>query len=440
VPRLSAVFASIFWVAFGAGVVGACSSSCPGVEVNGQCQTRCEDSACPATFKCVNNACRPPCAASSDCSSLQKCENVETDYGATGHYCYGPAGTTGDACTTSSDCDALHGFDCITGKCTQTCVVHGDCGSLGSCTGTAKTAAGAAVRTCVKDAFPRGPGQYGTPCPLGSECDAKDDFVCMGNGRTGGVVRSPDAGTPTGDVDGYCTKLYSNADSDCPTGFSCDSEQTSRLPCTDTCGITGKAGGDCVDASDIGDGKRFQCATLTLLSNVCVHRSFCSECATDADCLGEPGQVCAKDSSGQKICTVQCDPAGNSCPWGSATSCQVTDTDLGYPTCSHRFGACKGTGKSCEPCVDQKDCPTGFCNEEPFTGEQYCVDLAANCTCPATSTGTCLGGGCPTTPAPGVLEMTCYGGSSYMGGSIYEKCFGASDPGSMAASEGCWPH
>ena len=41
---------------------------------------------------------------------------------------------------------------------------------------------------------------------------------------------------------------------------------------------------------------------------------------TDADCLGKSNQVCADGGNGEKICTVLCDPAVNSCPWGNSTA------------------------------------------------------------------------------------------------------------------------
>ena len=158
---------------------------------------------------------------------------------------------------------------------------------------------------------------------------------------------------------------------------------------------------------------------------------------TDVDCLGEPNQICARDGSGGKICTALCDPAANSCPWGSAASCRVWDPDVGVPTCGHRFGACSGDGKSCEPCVDEKDCPNGTCVEENFTGERYCIDLSVACKCPAGTAGVCGGGGCP--PSPGRLAMTCYGGSEFDGTPYYGACVGAdTDPSARASRSGCW--
>ncbi len=425
-------------------LISGCSSSCPGTEVDGRCETTCEDASCPATFRCLQNACRPPCSTNTDCPSTETCSPVRTDYGAKGLYCYGPSPAPAPtSCKTASDCAADSGQDCIAGKCTPTCIVHSDCGSTGSCTKTATDAAGKSVNLCAPDTAMRGKGQYGTLCPQGDECDTAGGFTCVGTniGNSGAGIGPADAGARPGDLYAYCTKFDCASDTDCPTGFACHSEMSARQPCTEACGFVGKAGGDCVAAGDIGAGKSFQCGGVGLVTNLCVYRGFCDSCTTDADCLGIAGQVCAKDTSGTKICTVVCDPANDSCPWGGAASCAVTDPALGVATCSHRFGSCHGTGKSCEPCVDEKDCPNGFCQQEPFTSEHYCVDLTANCSCPSGTMTTCLGGGCPLTPAPGSLTMTCYGGSQYVGSAAGGKCIGASrDPGSgQQSSEGCWP-
>src|SRR5262249_40602523 len=161
--------------------------------------------------------------------------------------------------------------------------------------------------------------------------------------------------------------------------------------------------------------KHYKCGPVTVLTTRCLHREFCTPCDSDTDCLGVRNQICAKDDSGEKICTVRCDDNTNSCPWGAAASCRATDTDVGPPTCSHRFGSCHGTGKSCEPCVDERDCPTGACTSESFTNEHFCIDYGQSCSCPSGTTAQCTGGGCPLTPAPARSQMACLGGDAYGG-------------------------
>lgn len=411
----------------------ACSSSCPGPVVDGSCQAKCDDSLCVTGDVCVDNACRPACKSSGDCDTGQRCLALVSDSGKHGSYCVGPSSSasagpkTGGACKSSSDCAESTGVRCVGGTCTFTCESHDDCvvckspghcASAGSCTGTAKDAEGNAVRTCETDSFPRGPGQFGSHCPNGpasSDCDTANDFTCVGS---------------AGDADAYCTKNFCGADADCPPGFFCETVETTAAPCADVCQFPGVGSGKCIASTDIGTGKRYQCGALSLLTTECRHREFCTPCDKDSDCLGVRNQVCAKDASGAKICTILCDDSFNSCPWGSAATCQTTDDALGAATCSHRFGSCHGTGKSCEPCVDERDCPSGYCAAEPFTNERFCVDLSATCACSG-GAASCTGGGCPLTPPPANEPMTCIDGSALSGAN--GRCIGA------ASSSGCWP-
>jgi hypothetical protein len=200
-----------------------------------------------------------------------------------------------------------------------------------------------------------------------------------------------------------------------------------------------------VPAAEIGDGGAFRCGPLSLLESTCVYRQFCDACDSDADCLGRPDQVCARDAGGQKICTVRCDPELSGCPWGTAASCGVTDPELGYPTCSHRFGGCRGTGQSCEPCVWDEDCsPNGICLDSSFTGERFCLDLSVSCACEPGSIdsqrGTCSGGGCP--PSPSGLALSCLDSPAYEDSVVHKTCYGAdvvTDPLSRDTKTGCWP-
>jgi len=409
----------------------ACAPDCQGILVNGQCQQVCQDELCPAGDRCVNNACRAACSSTSPCPAGQKCEALVSDYGTSGSFCAGPSSTGSDGapCSSSKGCAESSGYRCIAGSgaCAFTCNVHADCGSRGSCTGIATDTEGKAVHTCAPDSFPRGPGQYGTSCAVNgaTDCDTKNGFVCIGTGA--------------GDIDAYCSKKNCTADGDCPSGSFCATSDSPDPPCEAQCGLNGKSQlANCIPSSDIGDGKPYRCGPVSLLFNVCRHREFCNSCTTDADCLGKPNQVCADDGSGEKICTVLCDPDIGTCPWGSASRCGVWDQKLGVATCAHRFGSCHGTGKSCEPCVQQSDCPSGYCTEAKFSGERYCVDLSVSCACPAGTTSSCSGGGCPLTP--GGLPMTCEGGSDNEGSPLFDKCIGANaNVGERATNEGCWP-
>lgn len=425
-----------------------CSSEegeCAGVTAEGgACEKKCNPAQClVAGSTCFRNACASPCNGHDDCPIGKNCVGLIADDGKTqGNYCYTPDfakdGSTGqyEPCQANEDCDQARGFACVDGECRIAgCRVHADCVAVGTCAPGGKLPDGATVNSCIKgQTYPE--GQYGTACPGGAaakECDEESGFTCIGAGP--------------GDVDAYCTGTACTADSECPSGYFCSSVRTSRAPCQDACGFTGQpTATNCVPAADIGPGKAYSCGPLTLLRNLCLKRQYCNECESDADCMALPDQICAKDVKGNKKCTVLCDPnISNACPWGNASDCQVWDKDVGVPTCAHRFGDCKGTGKSCEPCVDDGDCPTGLCLQSDFTQEKYCVDLGASCACgsgvPLQSNAICQGGGCPQTP--GGLTMNCYGGPAVQAGGspLYQKCVGANVQSGFGSSPqtGCWP-
>jgi hypothetical protein len=427
-------------------------------------------------YECLTGICKKVnCTTNAECAGIGKC--IMT---ATPSYC--EQGVTPlapfEACTATSDCDTDVGLSCVNGQCRFAgCTTHGDCAGIGPCSeGTDDT--GQTVLACAEGTtYPK--GQFGSACPgdkiaqgctsdtgcpdgqgchptikrcmprcgelgacpsfapvcevssnLCTECDLASGFTCIGSGP--------------GDSDAYCSKTGCAADADCGLGYTCQALRTSKLPCAATCGFAAGPANNCVKATDIGDGKEYSCGPVSLLRHMCVKREFCASCETDDDCRANPNQVCAADASGAKICTQLCDPAvANACPWGNAGKCEVTDTAKGVATCSHRFDKCVGTGGSCEPCVDDLDCPDGLCIQSEFTNERFCLDLAgASCDCTGlpTSNGTCTGGGCPQTP--GGLNMQCFGTPEVQaqGSILYQECYGANvnlNP-NVSPQTGCW--
>jgi hypothetical protein len=410
------------------GASGGCSS-CDGDLVDGRCVPHCDDADCPSDSHCFDGECRPTCQTALDCAGGAECRGVKTHSGYTGLLCVGgepPAESTlGKACGQNDDCAPSQGSRCVDGECTLTCDVNVHCGSAGVCSGDATDAGGNAVHVCEDDGLPRGPGQYGSSCYVGHECDEEGGFACLGVG--------------SGDVDAYCTTSC-REDADCPTGTFCALERTGDVPCTDVCGFSGSTEPGCIPNGSIGPDAEFTCGPFSLQRRICKRRSFCSPCETDADCRGRSNQICARDQSGQKICTVLCDPGAGSCPWGNATRCGVWDEALGVATCSHRSGSCSAAGESCSPCVDEAGCPGGTCEQSHFTGERFCVDLRVRCQCPDGETGACEDGGCPLTPAPANLTMVCYGGSDFVDTPYDQACVGAVTSGTQSGEpQGCWP-
>lgn len=331
------------------------------------------------------------------------------------------AGTSEPECRSNADCaDPGIQRHCVDDRCVVTCQLHTHCTGVGTCSGSAVDVEGRAVSYCELDTFPRAPGQFDWACPNGNrDCDVASEFRCLARGD--------------GDLEGYCSRLGCEQDDDCPLGSYCNRDGTSNQPCEAACGLPGDSSEGCIPAEDIGEGRPFGCGEDGLELRSCQRRSYCSECQTDADCRGLPNQLCARDPSGIKICTELCDPEASGCPWGTASSCSLTDEDVGRPTCSHRYGACSGEGRSCDPCIQDRDCPGGFCSGSLYTGERFCYDRADTCSCPR-GAEFCFGGGCPATP--GGLPMNCVPASA---GAAPSACYGASViPGDETSQLGCW--
>lgn len=317
------------------------------------------------------------------------------------------------ACEASSECDVEHGFSCVEGECNYECESHADCVAVGHC--DSRLIDGQSKRYCVHDETPPQAGGLYTSCPNGDECS--EPALCIGAGP--------------GDLDAYCSVDCAD-DDDCAAGYFCSS--VTRAPCEDACAVKGQPMDPrCAPSAQIGAGKTYLCGEQGPQRSVCRQREFCSACESDADCLGTPNQVCAKDESGEKICTRLCDTGVRSCPWGNAARCAVFDKELGVPTCSHRFGSCHGMGETCEPCRNDGDCPGGVCTGSQFTGERWCINLGTRCECAkADATGTCSDGGCP--ESPGGLPLLCL--------AEQQVCYAANaatdTPLGSSPQTGCW--
>ncbi|HET9955036.1 MAG TPA: hypothetical protein VFQ61_11055 [Polyangiaceae bacterium] len=427
---------------------------------SGEAQPACRDLDCKTPERCVEGACRPPCEGQDDCPIGQNCVEQNLDSGNPQSFCvvldYARNGSTGqqEPCTADSQCDSLRGYRCQAGRCASTtaptqtpklftscekdadcdltrghqciegacrvaCSGHFDCTPIGLC----ESVAGGTY--CSQGPAAK-PGQYYASCVNGTaDCDSSAGFVCVGSG--------------VGDLDAYCTTDCAGT-ADCPTGFAC--ETLGATPCEEACGLQGQAVAGCVKSSEIGAGRRYHCQQpIGLVRSVCRKREFCDTCERDEDCRSVPGGICARDQSGAKNCTVECDPSVDSCPWGAATECGLWDEQRKLFTCAHRFGSCRGRGNACDPCANTADCMgKGYCTQASFTGEQFCIDLTLECDCgaDADASGTCTGHGCP--DSPGGRPMLCYSDSRFPGDPLSHRCVAAGSGGNPIgpSQSGCW--
>ncbi|MCC6214391.1 MAG: hypothetical protein IT376_05955 [Polyangiaceae bacterium] len=406
---------AIFLVAIVAAHAPGCSpdegeATCTGLSTSEGCLAKCDVTKCATGHACVANDCRPTCSTQAECPAGYNCVGVYVDEALvggvavrenpdgtplTGTHCfqlpYAASGSTGQgtACDPAKpeeeQCDTLRGYRCVEGTCQLPCWSHADCGAAGHC----EIATAGARGHCVGDDAPRGAGQYGTACPELEGCDTASGFECAGGAAT--------------DPDNYCTLATCSADTDCALGYACVAAPAREG--------AGSIGGE----------------------NRCEKRDYCRPCETQGDCAGYPGQVCARDSGGAKICTVVCDPnLENACPWGTASLCGVTDTELGVATCSHKAGACVGDGGACTPCGADGDCgANGLCLTLSGTLERVCVDLDHRCTTDQE---------CPYSPGGPLLQCASAAVGTPTTSPLFERCL----PPNIAPNPiygtkfGCW--
>jgi hypothetical protein len=213
--------------------------------------------------------------------------------------------------------------------------------------------------TCDNDTI------YGTkPCPT--------DYFCKTAGTQNYCEKGPKTATwgkicnPIDDVATQCGPGF-----DCYTRFNADAQGIcTKRDC--------KADTDCLAPS-------MYCATLNKPSldggarpvgetaSVCLPRTQCSPCNSDADCPLDQNtpQSCVSDGTA-KYCMRQCD---NDDTCVQSASCQDKG---GSKVCFPSSGSCKGDGTLCAGCVADKDCASGWCVQDPsnYSDERYCAGAA----------------------------------------------------------------
>ena len=287
------------------------------------------------------------------------------------------------------------GFKCPFGE---------ECAGVYSCSTTGErcdtSQCGSAPKTCTLDQDACGAKANCNigKCPDGSactvfsctaqECAAKNYSTCISKGDA--------------DADAYCTENDCQADLDCPGGYYCGVSRDSRelcnsMPQKGNNNLCGKVSINtpCVPASDLGNGNTLFEGQGCILRKTCLKRNECAPCDTDVDCSQGIANHCitmAKES--QKRCVKSCN-VDTDC--GRDFACQPSG-DAGN-VCVHRFGACEGTGKFCEPCLDDTDCGPITGTSVCFThndGQRGCGDISfptmcvTSADCPNRQWGTCF--------------------------------------------------
>jgi hypothetical protein len=341
--------------------------ACDGVIEDGVCVGKCSPDLCLPGNTCVNNRCTLTCDAHDDCYAGTACNEVVED----------DTGATILACTASTK-SAILGANCFFGN---------ECDATTVCPDG--TACGASL--CGGQACTDGLCPDGTACtPATCEPDACRPPRCLGAVADG-------AQSPSGTS--YCTQDDCTADADCAPGMYCGTTRDFHP----ICGSEGEIELEdpslpCIDPADFtAGGKTYVEGPVSLLRNTCVYRKQCSPCASDLDCSGAPGQLCA-ELGGEGRCATTC-VADADCEKDAA--CLEDPAHPGTLVCTPRYGSCIGEpGEFCAPCVNDLDCggpETSFICY-PLAGSQRgCFDYSFpdECTtdedCPAAPNGTLHG-------------------------------------------------
>jgi hypothetical protein len=305
------------------------------------------------------------------------------------------------------DSQCAAGNACVEGACHKICTNQAQCPANYYCNDG--QANGQPKNWCVASTYPvaPGPGQWHTACHArggegaNSACDWGDQFACYGISTT--------------DATSFCTLYGCTADSDCPGGWWCSTQNT-------------------------GPNVRSDNATFGQTRAICLPRiggltadarfRYCAPCTMDHDCYSAPGmtqQHCVKDSQGNGFCAEQCAGTGN-CAFDAACVPQVTicspamgaacasdddcppkagfyqhcdggmcTTECGsdgdcasgqkcknLSVCMPRAGTCVGDGSFCSPCRSDRDCDPNFClSGAPYSTERFCSVKATQATCNA---------------------------------------------------------
>jgi hypothetical protein len=229
-------------------------------------------------------------------------------------------------------------------------------------------------------------------------CDTAKGFGCYGTSPT--------------DASSFCTRFQCATDADCLAGWWCATVNEAPNVTTAT-------------------------ATLGQVRSVCLPRTYCSPCASDADCNPTPDgtpQQCVGDAQGNPFCATVCEknvdcpfdatclvqaticapaqgqacrvdadcpPAGGvyqHCDGGHCTPECAGDGDCASGSgdaaaaaaaqhcvtrglCAPRAGTCKGDGGFCSPCRSDADCTTGYCVYAGNSTERFCSAKATGGTC-----------------------------------------------------------
>lgn len=412
-PRAFRIFSAfVFITLFMFGAIGACAPEVVGtciagyINADGVCEGKCDPSKCVAGNTCVNNRCVLVCDSQSDCfdDGTQICAPaIEDKTNAAINTCQ-PSGSSygvGFSCPFGNEC--ANAISCRT---------TGEKCDLAQCDGQPDT-----CQIDTEACYARANCNIGK-CPDGKPCmffscalqDCTAELVCASNG--------------VGDTEAYCTKNDCNDDADCPGGFYCGLTHDPHELCNssptkgnnDFCGRV-PANTPCIDPGSLGQGNTMVEGQLCILRKACIRRKDCDPCTTDLDCADVANHCVTMPKESQKRCAREC-LTSSDC--GDEYACVALDPNDMNSTlvCKHKFGACIGSGKFCDPCRNDADCG-------PVTGTSACYEYDGGqrgCSTPCETNADC-----PLSPSN--IAGVCYLDDPT--GPLYKHCI-------LEGTSRCW--
>jgi hypothetical protein len=392
------------------------------INADGVCVGKCIPANCLPGNTCVDNRCVLECTSHSDCDGTQNCAPAVED-GLDARAIY--------ACQPNSQPSGT-GSSCFFGN---------ECGLIASCKGTGTpcdlSQCGGVPDACKLDTEYCGvrANCLVGKCPDGSACTAltcKPDecetpLVCLTSGE--------------GDADAYCSKHDCTTDADCGGGYYCGVTRDPHELCGSADpkkgdnGVCGETVEECINSATFGEGNSFFEGQLCILRKTCMKREECAPCETDLDCSQGGDMSCiTMPNESQKRCARPC---GDDKDCGRDFACQPADANdpAKGNVCVHRFGACVGSGKFCEPCLDDTHCGPLDGRSVCLTasdGQHGCADLSFPVMCTKDDD-------CPTSPSGKHAVCVLDAGSN-----IYQRCyywtFTPTDPlnPDQGGKYGCW--
>lgn len=366
------------------------------------CLTSCSgDEDCVDGYYCApGNTCEPKAAQGAECSSGAQCQ---TGHCVDGVCCSSACTGTCRTCAGNGSCSYIDAgvqslSDCPTGS---------TCGNTGACNGAGGCTKASSSTVCQEQSCSNSTEYAERTCDGLGNCDSGSptscgDFRCSGDScRTS---CSDDSHCQTGYYcDSPSCEPKKSAGASCSNGDECISDNCANgvccnTACTGTCSSclnahTGENDGTCADVTD-GTDPLNDCAQQS--ASTCGRTGACENGGCQ---LYDSSTVCASAAcSGDDLTSDRTCNGSGTCQSASVLACSpytcenddcleecANDTDCASGhVCAHgtqtgatgqvEAGTCLNQESDGSPCLDDAQCPNGFCGGSGYCCNGFCID------------------------------------------------------------------